>query len=103
MVIRGGYIVGEWGDLERVDMTFSVAKSYLSTVAGLALRDGLMNDLQRPVAQWVRDGRFESEHNRSITWHHLLQQTSDWSGTLGMCPTGRTARKAMIRSFGRDE
>jgi hypothetical protein len=86
LVIRGGYIVGEWGDLERVDMTFSVAKSYLSTVAGLALRDGLINDLQRPVAQWVRDGHFESEHNRQISWRQLLQQTSDWSGTLWDVP-----------------
>ncbi|MEE8340255.1 MAG: serine hydrolase, partial [Xanthomonadales bacterium] len=86
LVIRGGYIVGEWGDLERVDMTFSVAKSYLSTVAGLALRDGLISDLQRPVAQWVRDGHFESEHNRQISWRHLLQQTSDWSGALWDVP-----------------
>ncbi len=78
--------MGEWGDLERVDMTFSVAKSYLSTVAGLALRDGLINDLQRPVAQWVRDGHFESEHNRQISWRQLLQQTSDWSGTLWDVP-----------------
>ena len=25
---------------------------------------------------------FDSEHNRSITWRHLLQQTSEWQGTL---------------------
>jgi CubicO group peptidase (beta-lactamase class C family) len=25
---------------------------------------------------------FESEHNRRITWDHLLRQTSDWQGTL---------------------
>jgi CubicO group peptidase (beta-lactamase class C family) len=25
---------------------------------------------------------FESEHNRKITWDHLLRQTSDWQGTL---------------------
>ena len=25
---------------------------------------------------------FESEHNRKITWEHLLRQTSDWQGTL---------------------
>lgn len=86
LVIRGGYIVGEWGDLERVDMTFSVAKSYLSTVAALALRDGLLTDLHEPAGRLVRDGKFESEHNRRISWHHLLQQTSDWSGTLWDVP-----------------
>ena len=36
IVIKNGYIVAEWGDTKRVDMTFSVTKSYLSTVAGLA-------------------------------------------------------------------
>jgi CubicO group peptidase (beta-lactamase class C family) len=25
---------------------------------------------------------FESEHNRKVTWDHLLRQTSDWQGTL---------------------
>lgn len=86
LVIRGGYIVGEWGDLERVDMTFSVAKSYLSTTAALALRDALITDLQQPVGRLVRDGSFDSDHNRGITWQHLLQQTSDWSGTLWDVP-----------------
>src|SRR5690242_2644835 len=34
IILRHGYIVAEWGDTRRVDMTFSVAKSYLSSVAG---------------------------------------------------------------------
>ena len=29
LIIRNGYIVAEWGDLERVDMTFSVTKALL--------------------------------------------------------------------------
>jgi hypothetical protein len=36
LVLRGGEVVEEWGDTERVDMCFSVAKSFLSAVAGLA-------------------------------------------------------------------
>jgi hypothetical protein len=36
LVIRKGYIVAEWGDIERVDMTFSAVKSYLSTIMALA-------------------------------------------------------------------
>jgi CubicO group peptidase (beta-lactamase class C family) len=86
LVVRGGYIAAEWGDLERVDMTFSVAKSYLSTIAALALSEGMIAGVHDPVGQLVRDGKFESQHNRSITWHHLLQQTSDWSGTLWDVP-----------------
>lgn len=86
LVIRKGYIVAEWGDVERVDMTFSAVKSYLSTIMALALRDGLVNDIQAPVSRWLRDGKFASEHNRNITWHHLMNQTSDWQGTLWDVP-----------------
>lgn len=82
MIIRHGYIIAEWGDTRRIDMTFSVTKSYLSTIAGLALDKGLIRDVQDPVGLYVQDGKFESEHNKKITWHHLLQQTSDWEGTL---------------------
>ena len=85
-MIRGGYIVAEWGDLERVDMTFSAVKSYLSTTTALALRDGLIGDVHEPAGRLVRDGKFESKHNRSITWEHLLQQNSDWQGTLWGVP-----------------
>ncbi len=82
MIIKDGYIVVEWGDTKRVDMTFSVTKSYLSTVAGLALDAGLIADVHDNVGDYVCDGTFASEHNSKITWHHLLNQTSDWSGTL---------------------
>ena len=37
IILKNGYIVAQWGDVKRVDMTFSVTKSYLSTVAGLAI------------------------------------------------------------------
>jgi hypothetical protein len=32
LVIRGGRIAAEWGNTERVDMTFSVAQRYLSVL-----------------------------------------------------------------------
>src|SRR5688572_1338542 len=34
VIVRNGYIVAEWGEPERVDMTFSVTKSFLSTTVG---------------------------------------------------------------------
>ena len=86
MIIRHGYIAAQWGDIDRVDMTFSAVKSYLSTVAGLAVHEGLIASLQQPVAELVRDGKFASEHNAAITWQHLLLQTSDWQGTLWDTP-----------------
>jgi CubicO group peptidase (beta-lactamase class C family) len=82
MIVKNGYIVAEWGDTTRVDMTFSVTKSYLSTVAGLAVDDHIIRDLSDSVGGYVRDGKFAGEHNAAITWQHLLQQTSDWSGEL---------------------
>ena len=82
LVLRGGRIVAEWGDTGQVDLTFSVAKSYLSILAGLAFDRGLIRDLDEPVRRTVEDGGFEPPHNHRITWHHLLQQTSEWEGEL---------------------
>jgi CubicO group peptidase (beta-lactamase class C family) len=105
IVVRRGYIVAEWGEPERVDMTFSVSKSFLSTTVGLAVDRGLIRSVADTVRGYVpptlvygadagarraeRLGAstelldpFESAHNRTITWDALLRQTSDWEGTL---------------------
>lgn len=82
VILRGGRIVAEWGDVHRVDMTFSVVKSYLATMAALALEDQRIGALDDRVAERVPGPWFEGEHNGAITWRHLLNQTSDWSGTL---------------------
>ncbi|RYG00777.1 MAG: class C beta-lactamase-related serine hydrolase [Chitinophagaceae bacterium] len=86
LIIRKGYIVAQWGDLNRVDMTFSAAKSYLATVAGLAFDSRLIKSVDDRVSQYVTDETFESTHNSKITWRHLLTQSSDWSGCMfGIC------------------
>ncbi|MGI9250503.1 MAG: serine hydrolase domain-containing protein [Pseudohongiellaceae bacterium] len=82
VVIKDGYIVAEWGDVEREDMTFSVAKSYLSTVVGVAVDDGLIRDVHDRVSDYFPHESFSKAHNAPITWAHFLHQTSDWSGTL---------------------
>jgi CubicO group peptidase (beta-lactamase class C family) len=83
VILRGGYIVSEWGDTARVDMTFSVTKTFLSTVVGLAWERGLIKEVTDRVAPYVAGtGLFDDEHNQSITWEHLLRQTSDWRGAL---------------------
>ena len=82
LIIRKGYIVAQWGDVNRVDMTFSVTKSFLSTVAGLAVDKGLIKNVSDKVNTYVWDESFEGEHNSKITWEHLLNQSSDWSGEL---------------------
>ena len=106
LIIRNGYIVAEWGEPDRVDMTFSVTKSFVSTVVGLAVARGLIRSVDDPVHTYMAPvlhastpalaseggrGRFDARtpiapfdtpHNRRITWRHLLQQTSDFEGTL---------------------
>lgn len=81
IILKNGYIVAQWGDVKRVDMTFSVSKSFLSTVAGLAADDHLLN-IDSRVNEYVWDGKFDGPHNSKITWRHLLTQSSDWSGCL---------------------
>ena len=82
MILRGGEIVAEWGETNRVDMSFSIAKSYLSVLAGLALARGLIRNVDDRVSSYRLDESFATAQNRNITWRHLLQQTSEWQGTL---------------------
>lgn len=82
MILKDGKIVAQWGDTKRVDMTFSVTKSYLSTMAGLAMDKGLINSVDDPIKNYVWDKTYEGEHNAKITWRHMLTQSSDWSGSL---------------------
>jgi CubicO group peptidase (beta-lactamase class C family) len=82
VVIYKGYVVAEFGDTHFVDPTYSVAKSMLSTVTGVAVRDGKIADLNHPVGQSVQDGGYASPHNAAITWKHHLQQESEWEGSL---------------------
>jgi CubicO group peptidase (beta-lactamase class C family) len=86
VVIRRGAIVAEWGDSARVDMTFSVTKSFLSTVVGVMWQKGYIRDVTDLVSGYMPPGDaaalFEGPHNSKITWEHLLRQTSDWQGTL---------------------
>ncbi len=104
LIIYKGYIVASWGEPNRCDMTHSVTKSFLSSVVGLAVDSGLIRSVNDTVAGYIPPiepftfgetykapadyGKpemlfpFASPHNRTITWDHLLRQTSDWEGTL---------------------
>ncbi|MGZ5118966.1 MAG: hypothetical protein ACXWIH_23300, partial [Burkholderiales bacterium] len=104
LVVHKGYIVAEWGEPARVDMTHSITKSMLSMVVGLAHDRGLTRSVDDTVREYVppiqlynptpggnksdRMGGsdllylFETPHNRTITWNHMLRQVSDWEGTL---------------------
>lgn len=79
-VIRvGGQEVAAWGEPDRADQTFSVAKTYLALLAGMAHSRGMLEPGER-VGDRLPGIGFDSEHNRAITWEHLLTQTSEWQG-----------------------
>ncbi|MFB0490282.1 CubicO group peptidase (beta-lactamase class C family) [Methylobacterium sp. OAE515] len=82
VILKGGQRVAAWGDTRRPDMTFSIAKSYLAVLAGLAHDDGLIPDVDAPVRDSVPDPLLDGPQNGAITWRHLLQQSSEWEGTL---------------------
>jgi hypothetical protein len=104
LIVYKGYIVCEWGEPSRVDMTHSVTKSFLSTVIGIAVDQGLIHHVEDTVAPYIPPIElynpakvfstpedldksqllypFASSHNRLLTWDVMLRQTSDWEGTL---------------------
>jgi CubicO group peptidase (beta-lactamase class C family) len=84
LITRHGYIVAEWGDPKRADITNSVTKTFLTTVVGLAVQRGLIKDVNDRARDYMPPhvDLFDAPHNQKIKWDDLLRQTSDWQGTL---------------------
>ncbi len=97
LIIRNGYIVAEWGDVERVDMSYSVTKSFITLMTGLAIDKGYIGDVHDPVCLYVRGqdelDDFSSDHNRKVTWDHLLRMTSEWDGEVWGKPWNAEGRR----------
>ncbi len=126
LIIYKGYVIGQWGDPARVDLTFSVAKSFLSTTAGLAVDAGLIRSVQDLVHPYMAPiypydplrlavnkadhldqedvfDLFDTPHNQKITWDNLLRQTSDWEGSLwGKPDWGDRPAEGVKQKRGRD-
>ena len=99
IILRHGYIVAQFGDTKANDPVYSVAKSFLSTIASLAVDRGLIKNVNDPVANYIHDGGYDSPHNSAITWKNHLQQESEWEGTL----FGKNADFVGTEQFGRGE
>jgi CubicO group peptidase (beta-lactamase class C family) len=81
-VIRvGGEEVASWGEPDRADLTYSVAKTYLALLAGVAHARGLLPDPDEAIAARLPGIGFDAPHNRAITWAHMLEQTGEWQGS----------------------
>ena len=97
IIVRHGYIIAEWGDTAHVDPTYSVAKSFLSTVLGLTLERGMIKSIDDPVRNYIKDGGYDSPHNAKITWRHHANQTSEWEGSM----FGKSHDFIGVENFGR--
>ncbi len=103
IIIHKGYIIAAWGDIYFPEQTNSITKSFLSAVVGIAFDQGLIKNIDDKVYPYLPPiepydpnpyrpaediGKpqllfpFASDHNKKISWDHLLRQTSDWEGTL---------------------
>src|SRR5207344_568954 len=97
IIIRYGYIAATFGDTKAVDPVYSAAKSFLSTVCSLAVAQGLIRDVNDPVAKYIHDGGYDSPHNAKITWKNHLQQESEWEGVM----FGKNANFVGVEEFGK--
>jgi CubicO group peptidase (beta-lactamase class C family) len=69
-----------WGEPDHADLTFSVAKTYLALLAGIAHDRSLLPNVDEPVGARISGIGFDEGRNARVTWAHLLQQTSEWEG-----------------------
>lgn len=112
LIISHGKTVCRWGNTSRADMTFSVTKTCLALVAGIAYDQGLIPDLDQTIVQQLPGIGFDDEHNRHITWRHMLQFTSEWQGncfgipdqidhnrSIALQPVANDQRKGQARTL----
>lgn len=81
-ILLHGKTLASWGEPKRADLTFSVAKTYLALLAGVAVDRGLITDVHEPIGKRVKGIGFDEGNNAQVTWAQMLQQTSEWEGTL---------------------
>src|SRR3989440_916636 len=99
IIIRHGYIVAEWGDTNQIDPVYSVAKSFLSTLTGLAVDRRMIKSVNDRMKLYATDDGYTSPHNAEITWAEHLQQTSEWEGSMW----GKNSDFVGVAEFGRGQ
>src|SRR5690606_5349549 len=62
-ILLDGKPLVSWGEPKRADLTFSVAKTYLALLAGVAHDRGLLPDVDEPVGARVPGIGFDDGNN----------------------------------------
>ena len=96
VVIYKGYVVAEFGDTTWADPTYSVAKSMLATVAGIAVRDGLIKNLDAPVGEHGQGRRLRLAAQRA--GHVEAPLAAGRASGKATCGASRTTSSARKRS-----
>ena len=95
LVLQDGILVHQWYapgvDPEALHTSFSVSKSFLSTLIGIAIDEGKIASLDDPITEYIpelleRDPRFGE-----ITLKHLITMTSGLKYVETMSPWGDPA------------
>ena len=86
VILQRGKELVAWGEPDRADLTYSVVKTYLALLAGVAHDRSLLPDVDEPIGARLSGIGFDDGNNALITWRHMLQQTSEWAGTLWDIP-----------------
>ena len=99
-IAHNGYIVAEWGEPMRVDMTNSVTKTFLTTVVGLAWQRGLIRDFERPRARLHAGRRRPLRRPSTIARSRgtiCCVRRATGRGRSGASPTGPIDLRANVR------
>jgi CubicO group peptidase (beta-lactamase class C family) len=100
VIIRNGYVVAEWGDTKAVDMTFSVTKTFLSTVVGLAWQRGLIRDVKDKARDYMPPGvdLFDTRTISRSRGSICCARPATGKARSGASPTGPIGRRVSPRS-----
>lgn len=85
VVVQNDSLIYEnyWGgwDADSVSNSFSVAKSYVSVLTGIALKEGKIKSLDDPVGNYLPEFNDLNDCHTHITLKHLLTMSTglDWS------------------------
>ncbi|MEX2142330.1 MAG: serine hydrolase [Pirellulales bacterium] len=78
-VVRGGYLVYQWGDVTKSGDVASAVKPMISTLLLMAVQEGKLKSVDDLVAE--HEPRLKSLNDgkdAAITWRHLAHQTSGY-------------------------
>lgn len=96
LVVKDGVLVHEWCaediDPDALHTCFSVSKSILSTVLGMAINDGSISSLDEPITAYVSELLEKDSRLANLTLRHLITMTSGLKYEEDMSPYGDPAQ-----------